>query len=444
MQTNEFGATEPRGRERRATASRRRVWRVALAAAVSAAALATAGAGLVKPDPAAAAPHDGVPCDQQCQDQWQRQRADALPRSAFYDAPTPLPWAAAGSVIRTQRTDEYVVNGVRVTGTRVLYHSRTSAGRDVAASGVIISPAGTPPPGGWPVVADAHGTSGVARDCAPSLMRDLYHGDQLLRFVAKGWAVVAPDYAGLGTNGRDEYLNVSAESADVINAVRAARTALPDLSRRWVVWGHSQGGGAALAVAHAQAVHRMPGYLGTVATAPVADLTATITRGARIPGLGGFIPLIVDGARNTDPATPAARILTEQALDRLPVTRTGCAGVVIATYQDLYGSDLVRADFQSEPHLANFLTANSTGRQATAGPVLLLQGDADAVVPRSITDNVAASLCRLGADLNYRTYPGVGHETTPGQQLGIDDAGMTDILTWIGDRFAGTRTANTC
>ena len=37
-------------------------------------------------------------------------------------------------------------------------------------------------------------------------MRDLYHGDQMLRFVEMGWAVVAPDYAGLGTNGRVEFL----------------------------------------------------------------------------------------------------------------------------------------------------------------------------------------------------------------------------------------------
>ena len=72
---------------------------------------------------------------------------------------------------------------------------------------------------------DAHGASGIGRDCAPSLMRDLYHGNQMMQFVERGFAVVAPDYAGLGTDGRQEIVNKTAESNDVIYAQRAARRA---------------------------------------------------------------------------------------------------------------------------------------------------------------------------------------------------------------------------
>jgi hypothetical protein len=51
--------------------------------------------------------------------------------------------------------------GVRAV--RILYHSRSASGQDVAASGVVLLPAGHPPVGGWPVIAWAHDTSGVAR-----------------------------------------------------------------------------------------------------------------------------------------------------------------------------------------------------------------------------------------------------------------------------------------
>src|SRR5581483_1346673 len=162
--------------------NRARMWAVALVASLGMA------APLAGPPSRAAA----ADCHAVCQ-AWQQQRQDALPRTGFYQPPDPLPWGAPGQLIREQLTSDYRVQGSPVTATRILYHSRTAAGGDVAASGVVLLPAGTPPAGGWPVVVDAHGTSGVGRDCAPSLMRDLYHGNQMLQFVSRGWAVVAPD-----------------------------------------------------------------------------------------------------------------------------------------------------------------------------------------------------------------------------------------------------------
>jgi pimeloyl-ACP methyl ester carboxylesterase len=383
-------------------------------------------------------------CGQQCQDLWAQQRANALPRTDFFDAPAPLPWRPAGSLIRDEPFGGYRVGGASVPATRILYHSRTSAGRDIAASAVVLVPPGRPPAGGWPVVADAHGSSGVGVGCAPSLMRDLYHGDQMVRFVARGWAVVAPDYAGLGAGGRSEFLNKTAEANDVIDAVRAAHQLPRPLSPRWVLWGHSQGGGAALAVAERQAVEREPGYLGAVATSPAADLVTSTASIVSTPGLGGFIPLIAYGAKVTDRRTRLHQVLSDRSLRLLPVTRSACLGVLSALYGGLTGDDLVRPGYLSEPHFARFLTTNSTGDRPIGGPLLLLQGDADQAVPRAITDRVAADLCRNHAVLDYRTYPGLGHDTVPAVVTGIDDGAMTDILTWVADRFAGRPVRSTC
>jgi alpha-beta hydrolase superfamily lysophospholipase len=395
------------------------------------------------PLPGALARAGAAGCGAVCQ-AWQQQRQDALARTAFYQPPDPLPPGTPGQLIRWQTTSEYQVQGSPVAATRILYHSRTSAGRDVAASGVVLVPPGAPPAGGWPVVVDAHGTSGIGRDCAPSLMRDLYHGDQMLQFVRRGWAVVAPDYAGMGTTGRVEFLNVAAEASDVIDAQRAARQALPVLSRRWVLWGHSQGGGAALAVAQRQAGRPEPGYLGAVITSPAADLLQAVSHAATSPGLGGFLALIARGAAESDPRIDPGRVLTSAAVERLGVTRAGCLGVVTAVYAGLTGPALVRPGYLTASHLAGYLARNSTGRQPVAGPILLLQGDADVVITRAATDQIAASLCDTGAAIDYRTYPGLGHDTIPGQVTGIDDGAMPDILAWTAARFAGQPAPSTC
>jgi alpha-beta hydrolase superfamily lysophospholipase len=402
-----------------------------------------AAIGIVGPVPAMPAKASAVVCGPQCQAAWQQQRQDTLPRTAFYQPPDPLPWAPPGRLIRQQTTSEYQVQGASVTATRILYHSRTSTGRDIAASGVVLVPPGTPPDGGWPVVVDAHGTSGIGRDCAPSLMRDLYHGDQMLQFVDKGWAVVAPDYAGMGTNGRVEFLNATAEANDVIDALRAAGQAVSGLSYRWVLWGHSQGGGAALAVAERQVSQPERGYLGAVVTSPAADLTQAVTHLATLPGLGGFLPLVARGAADSDPRINPRRVLTSEALKRLSVTRAGCLGVVTAVYSDLTGPTLVRPGYLADPYLAGYLARNSTGDQAVADPILLLQGDADIVISPAATGQVAANLCRTAA-VEYRTYPGLGHDTIPGLVTGIDDGAMPDILSWTADRFAGKPAPSTC
>ena len=88
---------------------------------------------------------------------------------AFYTPPTPLPAAAPGTLIRSVRVTG--VPGVPPGATvwRILFHSTTVYGKDVAESGYVIAPAAPAPAGGYPVIAWAHGTSGFAASCAPSL-----------------------------------------------------------------------------------------------------------------------------------------------------------------------------------------------------------------------------------------------------------------------------------
>ena len=131
---------------------------------------------------------------------------------------------------------------------RIFYWSTGLGGRPVEVSGVVIAPPGSPPPGGRPVVAWAHPNTGVVSRCAPSLARVFFASVQGLRaMLERGYVVAATDYPGLGTPEAHPYLVGTSEAHAVLDSVRAAR-AIPEAAAgtQFAVWGHSQGGQAAL------------------------------------------------------------------------------------------------------------------------------------------------------------------------------------------------------
>lgn len=80
-------------------------------------------------------------------------------------------------------------------------------GLPALSSGTVFVPNGQAPAGKWPVISWAHGTVGVGDRCAPS--RNPYQGRHLQylnHWISEGYAVVATDYAGLGTPGPHAYL----------------------------------------------------------------------------------------------------------------------------------------------------------------------------------------------------------------------------------------------
>src|ERR1700728_4564893 len=131
---------------------------------------------------------------------------------------------------------------------RVLYRSTGLNGERIAVSGVIVVPPGPAPAAGRRIVAWAHPTTGVVPHCAPSLAIFVFQQMAGLReLIEQGAVVAATDYPGLGTAGPHPYLVGDSEARAVIDSVRAARS-LPGVenSTRYAVWGHSQGGQAAL------------------------------------------------------------------------------------------------------------------------------------------------------------------------------------------------------
>ena len=206
-------------------------------------------------------------------------------QTAFYRAPSSEVAGAPGTLVRQE-----VIDGAPLGATtyRVLYRSTGLNDKPILVSGVVIVPPGDPPPGGRPIIAWAHPTSGVVPRCAPSLAIFLFEQIQGLRsFVRDGYVVAATDYPGLGTPGPHPYLVGTSEARAVIDSVRVAGS-LPGAGggKRFVVWGHSQGGHASLftgVIAKSYAPEL--DLLGVAAAAPATDLVTLMNED--IDSVGG-------------------------------------------------------------------------------------------------------------------------------------------------------------
>jgi pimeloyl-ACP methyl ester carboxylesterase len=174
------------------------------------------------------------------------------------------------------------------------------------------------------VIAWAHGTTGVASQCAPTLLPSRWNADVIPgidQLLARGWVIVATDYIGLGTPGPHPYLIGQGEARSVLDSVRAARQ-MPQLwlQRGTVVWGHSQGGHAALSAGILAPTYAPDvNVVGVAVLAPASDLKALVeevkdTLEGR--GLGAYILSaysdIYPDVSFDHYVRPAARVLTSE------------------------------------------------------------------------------------------------------------------------------------
>jgi pimeloyl-ACP methyl ester carboxylesterase len=359
------------------------------------------------------------------------ERADALPRTAFYDPPS-LAGTRPGELLRKEPFRGYAVpKGARAV--RILYHSLNGEGGDTATSGVVLIPAGHPPSGGWPVIAWAHGTSGVARMCAPSLEKDMEYGEEgLMPMVRAGFAVVATDYHGLGTPGPHEYINKNAQARDVIYSVPAARVAVPTLGRRWVAVGHSQGGFAVWGVAEMEAAIRDRDYLGAISVAGASDVKTILEQMGDPDSAAAFYLVYIAYAIHVHaPDFQPSDMLAGKALERYAdITTKGCWNYAYASFLRDHSGKILKAGWDRSEGAQRFFKDNELGVVPVGGPLLVLAGEADQTVPAALVKATASKACQNGVALAFRSYPGLDHDPTMAKST-------PDQLAWVRDRFAG-------
>jgi fermentation-respiration switch protein FrsA (DUF1100 family) len=332
--------------------------------------------------------------------------------TAFYTPPSKLPSKHGAAIWTRSYSGPAALKGGR--NTLLLYRSTSLDGKATAVSGVLTVPKGKAPKKGWPIVSWAHGTTGIADQCAPSRGGDNggYDHPLLQRWVKAGYAVVQTDYEGLGTPGDHPYLVGASEGRSVLDAVLAARAADPAIGKRFAISGHSQGGQAALFAA-ALAPKWTPSLklVGTVAFAPVSHLS---TQAQALSALGttsltGLAAMILRGVDIANPTLNLASILTPQAAALYPQTLTQCLADLDkpSSFGGLPANQLVQPGANIQP-LVNALVADDDPDSLTIRtPLQIEQGTADTTVFPAFTDSLVGEL--KGGKPSYKKYDGLTH-----------------------------------
>jgi predicted esterase len=375
---------------------------------------------------------------------------------------TPPP-ASAGDLVRSNSVSAPA--GAAGAGEVLRFDYRMPAvnGGLTEARALLLVPAGTPPTGGWPVVAYGHGTTGLADACAPS--GDPQFGGEgatLGAILALGAAVVAPDYEGLGTAGEHPYLHLQSAARSMVYAVVAARALRPSaLATRWAAVGYSQGGHAALATAqYAQQLAPQLQYRATVAFAPASSWALTTqTSYARVDTLAAagnltaaaqqsfeisyYAALTVQGAHAVDPGLPLSAVLLPRlaALAPLAATETACGqfvNVLVGDYNAYLGGGGdpreypgLRRDWATRPEAQAFqalAASNEPGASKLATPLFLAQGALDTTVPQVASDALNARLVGNGSTVRYRIYANADHASIVPQAANDAAAFLTPLM----------------
>jgi pimeloyl-ACP methyl ester carboxylesterase len=356
----------------------------------------------------------------------------------FYVPDQPLPTTRPGALLRSESIDA----GPGTRGWRILYVSQRATGEPVAVSGLVVVGDGAAPAGGRPVLSWAHGTTGLGDGCAVSRQfTDGRSAERLLAplVVGAGYAFVATDYEGLGTPGEHPYVMGRAEGRNVLDVVRAAAALSGsgiEPSSKVLVWGHSQGGGAAAWAAELQPAYAPElALVGAAIGAPAAELR-TLGEGLRTGRYSYFGLMTVAGIAaaysDADPAT----VLTTKGSELLGTIRSQCTDDISRTLRGLTTDDLVRVDPTTVAPWSGHLDANTAGQVAPRAPLFVYHGSADDLIPPAISAALAAKYCARGATVQRKVFPG--------DHTSVIALASGDLLRWFADRVRGTPASTTC
>ncbi|WP_408897577.1 lipase family protein [Nocardioides sp. R1-1] len=366
------------------------------------------------------------------------------PGAAYRAADSAVP-GEPGRLVKSTPYSHGVPDGAR--GWLILYTTTDAHGDPTTATAFVMAP-DTPPPGPGDVVLWDHGTEGADISCAPTLLPEpspLAAPVAALREqLERGRVLVGPNYPGMGTPGAQSYLVGEVEGRAGLDAVLAAREIDGlDLSPRTVVWGHSQGGHAALWTGALAATHTSEiDLVGVAAAAPATEVRALIP--ALVDDVFGKIMgsfLLRAYAETYDDVSvdayvdPRMRLVYDAVSRRCLPMRTTLVSLVTALAAR---GPMFRTDPSTGP-LGDRLDQN-VPRGPIGVPVLIGQGGDDPLILPQMQARYVRERCRAGQALDYRTYAGRDHLSV----VADDSPFVTDLLAWTEARFAGEPARSTC
>jgi len=286
----------------------------------------------------------------------------------------------------------------------------------VAVSGLLFVPKGKPPEGGWPLLAWAHGTVGMADICAPSWAGLPLRVEALLNtWLERGFAVVATDYQGLGTPGPHPYMAVRPAAYGVLDSIRAAQHVSSEIGKKVVLAGYSQGAAAVLGAGFFQ-----PSY------APDLDIRGIVASGvpyttpetvssmrqdtANQVSYTLMYPLYLAlMAQQSDPTLKASDMFAEKALPLFELTRRACNWQIAL---EVLGSGLTRTEAVKAGYdkaLAANMSLLEYPSLKLSQPVFIGIGEMDIDAPTRLQIELVKKACAEGTKVEAHLYAGMTH-----------------------------------
>lgn len=323
---------------------------------------------------------------------------------------------------------------------RILHSSRggSDGRKPIIVSGGVYLPQGKAPAGGWPVIAWAHGTVGFPDICAPSVNgwseRDTHF---LNNWLKQGYAVVASDYEGLGTDGPHPYLMSRSEATGVLDSVVAARKKYR-LSRKVVIVGQSQGAHAAANAALMQA-ELAPSLQvkGVVLTGWTGSLVMPKLNMDSYDFWSVLYLRFLPTYNAIDPGFEPYSVLTPKGRNIYDGFRTSCGSEAMMAY--FAEKPVTNTVFSHDPSPLEERAQPYRGFPPLAFkvPVFLGIGLKDEQTDPKSAFEGAKRACALGTNIAIYLYPGLGHSpTVPRSQ--------EDSIPWVKAAFAGKVPPGNC
>lgn len=409
-------------------------------------------------------------CDAACQAAFQQALAiesaswvsKNVTTDEFYSTPANSSNAKPGDLLRWEDLSRQVVNrnytppaGMSIS--RFMYMTEDMDRKPIPASAFVLLPYKKADPSKpLDTLVWTHGTAGRIRNCAPSNHKDLYYEWQGPYMLAQsGYAVIAPDYAGQGTDIPQGFMYEAGylHAADVAYGLIAARKVIGDLlSEEYVVVGHSEGGMTAwrtnerLAMPSQDALLKAGKFLGSVAKSPALrplDLIPESIRRANGGPIGDAVSvLFLQSLEGLFPKTFRVKdYVTDMVLGRIPLMDQGCLQVGRALFSNLTATQLFKdLSWLQHPDVVDWQKRyNGAGPHALAAPMLVVQGVTDPLTYANNTESDFNRTCSTFPETKATLllYPDTDHNVAA-------QVTQLDYLPWIKERFEGVEVEKGC
>ncbi|KAH7088004.1 Alpha/Beta hydrolase protein [Paraphoma chrysanthemicola] len=390
-------------------------------------------------------------CDSACQSAYQAslaiERASWVSQNvtldAFYATPANASSARPGALLRWEDIPQTVVNSnftppAGMSISRFLYMTEDIDRKPIPASAFVLLPYNKPDPD------------------KPLHTLDLYYEWQGPYALAQaGYAVIAPDYAGQGSDIPQGFMYEAGflHAADVAYGLIAARTVIGDLlSQEYVVVGHSEGGMTAwrtnerLAMPDQAALKEAGTFLGSVANSPALrplDLIPESVRRAKGGPIGDAVSVFF--LQSLALLFPTEFRLedwvTNLVLARITLVEQGCLQAGRALFANLTSNELFKSlDWLKLPVVVDWQKRyNGAGPHALAAPMLVVAGITDPLTYAANTEWDFNQTCNSFPETKATLllYPDTDHNVAAQNT-------QVDILRWIKDRFDGKAVEEGC